>query len=405
MTPLLVFGVALFLGVLLSALAHRSIASTAVLFLLVGFVAGDEMLGLLHVTQDSPVLERLAEFALFAVLFTDGMEIGISRLRREWSLPGRALLIGLPLTLLIAAAAAHYLVGLSWTECILVGAVLSPTDPVFASAIVERTEVPARLRHLLNVESGLNDGLALPLVVGVLAIATGSTSHVGKLLGELGAGVAVGASLAWLASRLERATEIFSASEKYAPFFALSVGLLVFGVCKATQANEYLASYLAGATLATTHPKLREEYKGFGERIAELLKLAALLAFGALISPRFLRELPWTGYAFALAVLLLARPLALEVALFRADLSRREKVTAFWFGPKGFASVVYGLMVLRSSLPDANLCFHLIALVVASSILAHSSTDVVVASWFVRRGDTGKTHENNAEPEAAGPGA
>lgn len=113
----------------------------------------------------------LAELALFSVLFTDGMRVGWRDLRSAWREPGRALLLGLPLTVLVTAVLAHVVAGLPWLHAFLVGAVLAPTDPVFAAAIVGREEVPRRLRHLLNVESGVNDGLVLPVVLVLLAAA------------------------------------------------------------------------------------------------------------------------------------------------------------------------------------------------------------------------------------------
>ena len=125
---------------------------------------GPETTGVLDLEAGSPIVSLLAELALFAVLFTDGMRVGWSDLRSAWRLPGRALGWGLPLTLGVTAVAAHYIVGLDWPAALLIGAILAPTDPVFASALVGNDKVPARLRHLLNVESGVNDGLALPFV-------------------------------------------------------------------------------------------------------------------------------------------------------------------------------------------------------------------------------------------------
>ena len=171
-SPLLLsFAVVLLIGVLISERASRTIISTAVLFLLAGFVLGEGVLGVLDIRSGHPLVETLAELALFSVLFTDGMRVGLPQLRSAWQLPGRALLLGLPLTLAATAVLAHYVVGLPWLESFLLGAVLAPTDPVFASAIVGREEVPGRLRHLLNVESGVNDGLALPIVLVLLASA------------------------------------------------------------------------------------------------------------------------------------------------------------------------------------------------------------------------------------------
>ena len=146
--------------------------STAVLFLIVGFALGPTATGVLQISSDSPEVSVIAELALFVVLFTDGMKSGWQDLRSAWRLPGRALGWGLPLTLVITALLAHYLVGLGWAESFLVGAILAPTDPVFAAALVGNHRVPRRLRHLLNVESGVNDGLALPFVVLFLAIST-----------------------------------------------------------------------------------------------------------------------------------------------------------------------------------------------------------------------------------------
>jgi NhaP-type Na+/H+ or K+/H+ antiporter len=160
---LVCFSALLVVAVLLSELANRTVLSTAVLFLVAGFLLGPGVLDVLRVQSGDPAVTVLAELALFSVLYSDGMRVGMKDLRRAWRLPGRALVLGLPLTLIITAALAHWVAGLPWLESLLLGAVLSPTDPVFAAAIVGRKEVPPRLRHLLNVESGVNDGLALPI--------------------------------------------------------------------------------------------------------------------------------------------------------------------------------------------------------------------------------------------------
>ena len=258
---------------------------------------------------------------------------------------------------------------------------LSPTDPVFAAAIVGREEVPARLRRLLNVESGLNDGLALPLVVILLAIAGEGEFHLGAVVGEVTFGVVLGVLVPWAAIRLER-TRFFSAHTTYAPLNAFAIGLLVLALSSITHANEFLAAFAAGITVATVGPEVREAFHRFGELVAELLKLAALLVFGALMSPHFLMEIPWTGYAFAVLVLVAVRPVALGIALWGSHLGWREWAAAAWFGPKGFASVVFGLLVLKSGLARGDEVFHLTALVITGSILAHSSTDVLVAHWL-----------------------
>ncbi|MDG4766514.1 cation:proton antiporter [Solwaraspora sp. WMMD406] len=390
---LLSFAAVLLLAVLLSALAHRTILSTAALFLVAGFLLGPETTGVLDVGADSSIVNTLAELALFAVLFTDGMRVGWQDLRSAWRLPGRALGWGLPLTLVITALLAHYVAGLGWAESLLIGAVLAPTDPVFAAALVGNEKVPYRLRHLLNVESGVNDGLALPFVILFLAIATGSGDlHLDELATELAVGLVIGVAVPAAAIALER-TRWFAASALYAPLNGVAIGLLVLALGQATHGNLFLAAFAAGSTIATFGPRQRAAFEHFGETVSELLKLAALLVFGALISIEFLGEISWPGWVFAVLAIFVARPVALAIAFLRSGLAPREQAAAMWFGPKGFASVVYGLIVLKSGIDAADEVFHLVALTIVLSILLHSSTDVVIANAFDDERDTPAWHE------------
>ena len=378
---LLVFGVVLLVAVLVSELAHRSVLSTAVLFLLAGFVAGSGVTDLIEVTPDDPAVTQLAEVALFAVLFTDGMLVGVGDLASAWRLPGRALFFGMPLMLAITALLGHFVAGLPWMQALLVGAVLAPTDPVFAAAIVGRKGVPRRLRRLLNVESGLNDGLALPVVIVLVAVLGEDAVHTGELATELVLGAVVGIAIPWAALRLEK-TRFFEPEESLAALLPVAIGIAVFAVSSITHANLFLAAFFAGVTVETMSPSFTEAFQHFGHLISELLKLAAILVFAALISPAFLREISFAGYVFAALTLLLARPIAIGIALLGTQIGRREWAAAAWFGPKGFASVVYGLLVARSHVTGSDEMFHLIALVVVASIILHSSTDVMVARQF-----------------------
>ncbi|MEU8350071.1 cation:proton antiporter [Streptomyces sp. NPDC048845] len=401
---LLAFALVLLLAVLVSSLAHRTVLSTAALFLVAGFLLGEETTGVLHLHPDSPILGVLAELALFAVLFTDGMHAGWSDLRSAWRLPGRALGWGLPLTLGVTALLAHYVVGLPWPESLLIGAVLAPTDPVFAAALVGNDKVPARLRHLLNVESGVNDGLALPFVILFLAVSQGSGDlHLDDLALELALGVAIGVGVPWLAIRLEK-SRYFAASTAYEPLNAFAIGLVVLGLAQAVHGNLFLAAFAAGVTVATFGPAQRKAFDKFGELVAELLKLAALLVFGALISLEFLGDIPWQGWVFAVLALVVVRPAALAVAFLRSRLSRREQLAAMWFGPKGFASVVYALLVLESGIAEADKIFHLVALTIVLSVIAHSSTDVLVARSFDERSEVPQWHETPGPDEGPGHG-
>ena len=403
MALLLTFAVVLFVGVLISALAHRTIVSTAVLFLLAGFALGEGSLDVLPLRPDDEIVRALAELALFSVLYTDAMRVGAGDLARAWRLPGRALILGMPLTFGLTALLAHFVAGLPWVESMLIGAVLAPTDPVFASAIVGRKEIPGRLRHLLNVESGLNDGLALPVVLILIATLGKDEVHYGELGLELAEGLVIGVVVPAIAALLLRSR--FTASTSlYEPLGGLSIGLIVLGTASALHANLFLAAFAAGVTVASLAPDVERHFHEFGELVTELLKLAAILVFGALISPAFLGEISLAGYAFGLLALVLARPVAIALSLLGSKLPLHEQAVVAWFGPKGFASVVYGLLVLDSSALRSDEMFHLIALVIFASILAHSSTDVPIADFFDRRGQL-EPDEAVAEREEPGSSA
>lgn len=393
MTTLLVpFAAVLLVAVLVSALTHRTILSTAVIFLVAGFVLGEGVTDVVVLTPEDPVVKDLANLALFAVLFSDGMRVGWKDLTAAFHLPGRALLGGLPLTLLVTAVGAHYIAGVDWMVALLIGAVLSPTDPVFAAALVGNHKVPGRLRHLLNVESGVNDGIALPFVIVFLAVVEGKDDlHLAEITLELVLGLVIGVVVPYTAIRLER-LRWFAASSAYEPLNGFAIGLLTLGIAIALHGNIYLAAFAAGVTVATTGPRQRESFEHFGELVAELFKLAALLVFGALISPQFLGEIPWQGWVFAVFALVVARPAALAVSFIGSGLTLREQAAASWFGPKGFASVVYGLLVLESGVDVADEVFHLVALTIVLSIVAHSSTDVPVARWFDEERETPAWH-------------
>lgn len=381
MVLLLVFAVTLFVGVLLSSLAHRTILSTAVLFLVAGFVAGNGWLHVLRFQPTHPQITALVEVALFSVLYSDGADVNFKRLREHWSLPGRMLLVGMPVVMAATAVVARYVVRLSWIESLLVGAVLAPTDPVFASALIGREDVPLRLRKLLNVESGLNDGIAYPFVLLFLSLLGSPEPGFGALLWRVALGVGLGIAIPWVAIRLQR-LPLVGAYGRFEVFNGLAIGLLVFALAEVTGANPFLAAFVAGITLANVAPEVAERFDDFGALLSELFKLLAILVLGALVSVATLRDAGWQGWVLAGAALALARPLAILLSLLGTPVSRGERLAAGWFGPRGFASVFFALLILQSQLASRAHLFNVVATVILASIVLHSSTDIVVARRF-----------------------
>lgn len=378
MALVLAFGVVLLVSVSLSGVAARTVLSTALLFLLAGALIGQGGFGLFPIAPQDPLVVALADIALFTVLFTDGQRASLPALREGWRLSGRALGLGMPLTMIGIAVPGHFLVGLDWPTAFLLGAILSPTDPVFAAAIVGRSDVPLRLRRLLNVESGLNDGLALPFVLIFLATAADTPASLGTVGIELVLGLVLGIAIPALVALAWR-LKALTAEPRLQALGPLAIAVMLYAACHLTHANPYLAAFAAGSTLATMDRVAAEHFEPLGDLLSEITKFAALLVFGALITPDRLSQLTAGGWILAVLAIVLVRPAAMLLSLLRTPLSGRERSAAAWFGPKGFASVVYGLLALQSGIPDSQLVFDLVAVTIALSIVLHSSTDVPVA--------------------------
>src|SRR5436305_7186340 len=204
-TAVLVLGGLLVLGAFLAALAHRSFLSLTAVSVVAGFALGDGGAKVLHFNPLSGFVSGLATVALIVILFRDGLEVEAEMLQRAWHPPLRALTVAMPLTFLLVATFAKLVTDLSWTEAFLLGALLSPTDPVLSSSVVTNPRVPRVIRHTLNLESGLNDGLALPAVLAfAAALNPGEKNFVWWrfVLEDVGFGLAVGLVLAVVGSAL-----------------------------------------------------------------------------------------------------------------------------------------------------------------------------------------------------------
>jgi len=220
-TALWAFSVTLMAAVLISEAAERGVLSTAVMFLIAGYVLGNGLLRVAVLSPTDATVQALTQLTLFTVLFTEAMQTRVREIIALWRLPGRALLLGLPLTLALCTLLGRYVALLPWPHALLVGAVLSPTDPVFARAIVQSERVPYKVRALLNIESGLNDGLVLPVVLLAVGLAGGNQPAPSVLVEEVALGVVLGIAIPWLFLRLQT-SRAFGTSPVYAPLSAVA---------------------------------------------------------------------------------------------------------------------------------------------------------------------------------------
>jgi NhaP-type Na+/H+ or K+/H+ antiporter len=387
---LAVFGLVLVGGALLAGIARRSFLSLTAGFVIAGFLVGDGGLGILHIDPRSDGVTGLTILALVVILFRDGLEVDEEMLQKAWHLPLRKLVLAMPLTCILVAVATHTVTDLGWTQSLLLGALLSPTDPVLSSSVVNNPRVPRLVRHSLNLESGLNDGLALPAVLAFTFALSADSDFVWWkfVLQDVSIGLVTGVVVAFAASRLMphagASDEGVVAHQK--ALFALGVAFTCYGVAALPpEGNGLIATFVGGITLGILRPDIGECFHGRSEDLVELVKLAVFVVFGSLFTFGELFQDGWAAVAVVVFMLLVARPVSVFTALAGARVSNLEKGFMAWFGPKGVATMAFSLFVLSAAIPDAERIANLAALAVFTSIIAHGLTDTPGAEWLGRR--------------------
>src|SRR4051794_10150615 len=392
-TALTVLGALLVVGALGSGLARRSFLSLTAVFVVVGMLLGEGGLDVLRFEPTSGFVSVLAVVALVVILFRDGLEVEGEVLRTEWHLPLRKLVLAMPITAAIVAVAAAAFTDLSWTEAFLVGALLSPTDPVLSSSVVTNPRVPRLIRHSLNLESGLNDGLALPPVLALIAaleVSGGDFVWWRFVLQDVTLGFAYGVVIGLLASvalpRGGALTDSIPAHQK--ALYALGVAFVTYGVTTLPpHGNGFIAVYVCAITLGIRRPDIRGYVEARADDIIEIVKLGIFVVFGALLTLDGLFGDGWAAVAIVVVTLLVARPVAVAIALAGTRVSRAALGFMAWFGPKGVATMTFSLLVLGSDVAAGERIFYLAALVVLCSIVAHGVTDTPGSEWMARRAD------------------
>jgi len=384
-------GLLLVLGALVAGVARRSFLSLTAVFVVAGLLLGDGGLELLHFDADSGFATALATVALILILFRDGLEVEAEMLQRAWRLPFRKLVLAMPITCVLVACATKALTDLDWTEAFLVGALLSPTDPVLSSSVVTNPRVPRVIRHSLNLESGLNDGLALP---AVLAFATSLDPDESGfvwwefVLQDVSIGLVTGLVVGYAASRLmpeSRAlrTEI---SPHQKALYALGVAFASYGIAVLPpDGNGLIACFVCAIVLGIRRPDIRACFEARSEDVIEIVKLGIFVVFGSLLTFDGLFGDGAAGLAIAAFTLLVARPVAVFIALVRTRTDIATRAFMGWFGPKGVATMAFSLLVLSQGIAAGDRIFDIASLAVLISIIAHGLSDHAGANWIAER--------------------
>jgi sodium/hydrogen antiporter len=384
---LLLFGGLLTVVAALSGVMRGTVLSASVLSVAFGIALAATDVVQVDAGDESVV--QLIELALILTLFSDGMFVERELLRRHWNPVARALVIAMPITMALLGLAAKALFPeLSWAEALLLAAVLSPTDPVVTSAVVTSRIVPSSVRHTLNLESGLNDGLALPFVLFFLVLAGpggDAGGEAAKLLGEAAFGAAVGIGLGVLSGRLHHHLPGGGLTARYEGIYAVGFALVAFGLADVTIGNGLIAAFVCGIAMGASERDVPDGFVEFAENASAIFQVLTFFVFGALIvATGFDHDVP-PLILFVAFTLLVARPLAVLLSFVKTGIPRPQKLFIAWFGPKGVASMLFALFVLKSGVGEGELIFDVAAIVIIASIVAHGLTDTVGARWLARR--------------------
>jgi NhaP-type Na+/H+ or K+/H+ antiporter len=386
-----VFGVLLMVGALIAGLARRTFLSLTALFVVAGFVLGRGGLKVLEFDASSGFVEILAVVALIVILFRDGLEVEAEMLQTAWRPPLRKLVLAMPLTCVLVACVTKALTDLSWTESFLVGALLSPTDPVLSSSVVTNARVPRLVRHSLNLESGLNDGLALPAVLAFAYALDPSKSDfvwwrfvLEDVTLGFGVGIAVGFATSLLLIGKSLTWEITPHNKA---MYAIGVAFGTYALAHALHGNGLIAVFVCAITLGIRRPDIRESFESRSEDVIEIVKLGIFVVFGSLLTLHGLFQDGWAALGIVVFTLVLARPVAVLVALVGTRMDLPTRLFMGWFGPKGVATMTFSLLVLSLGIADGREIFNIAALAVFASILVHGLTDTPGANAIARHAE------------------
>ena len=365
----------------LSARLERSDVTAPIVFVVAGAVLTHGPLATIGYAPSRETVKTLAEFTLVLVLFSDASRVGLRELRHDMGPCLRLLAVGLPLTMGLGTVLALALfTGINGWLALLIGAALAPTDAALGAGMMINQAVPARIRRLINVESGLNDGIATPFVLIALAGAA-TDEHVSSIgpaeaVAELALGVLIGTAVGGAGGWVTRmARERGWGDEGFAGPAVLALAVCAYACSLALHGNGFIAAFVGGLAFGAASGRGGQRLVPFVEETGGLVSLLVWLAFGAIAVVPALRDLTWQTALYAVLSLTVIRMAPVAVALDGSGLGRAAVVFIGWFGPRGLASVVFALLALEDlGEKGVGPAVEVIAVTILVSVLLHGAT-------------------------------
>ena len=376
---------------LISGRLNRTFVTLPMVFTGLGYLVYSPVEQLAGTDVLHDIARTVAEVTLILVLFADASHVRFARLRENYQIPMRMLTIGMPLTILLGTVVVGILPpDQSWAVALLTAAILTPTDATLGQTVVSSPNVPQRLSQSVNVESGLNDGLALPFIL-LAAILAGSgamaETHQASVamvaLKQLVLGPLVGVCIGWAIARaldFAHNKNVISTSSEGVVF--LCTAFAAFLLAEEVGGNGFISAFVAGAVFGNVYKHDITFISDFMESQGQLLCMAAFFIFGAVLLPSGIEHMNWIPVAVGLLFLTVVRMLPIWIALAGTGLSSKEKLFLGWFGPRGLASILYSLVIIDEyEIPNEEALLACVVMTVFLSIVLHG----ISANPLVRR--------------------
>jgi NhaP-type Na+/H+ or K+/H+ antiporter len=395
---LAIFALLVFLFSLVAGRLEGAPTTGPMVFVVAGLIMGPLGLAWFDGDVSRTALRVLADLTLASILFIDAANADLATLKRTYRIPTRMLLVGLPGVIVLGTLIAGVLFeALSVFEAAILGTMLAATDAALGKAVITNEAVPVRLREGLNFESGLNDGLCVPILLVLIALSlgspgeSGSASAVGLVLQELGIGIAVGVGLAAVGTRALRwcwsqgwVTEI------WLQITALALAISCFAVAQSLHGSGYIAAFVGGLTFGFKAKESTHRLVLAAEGIGETLALMTWFVFGAAVVGQSIEHFTWEMVLYAILSLTLIRMLPIYVSLAGTGESMASRLFLGWFGPRGLASIVFAIIVFNKGVPEAKFMAMVVVLTVFFSLVAHGVSANPLARMLSEKAGSGK---------------
>jgi len=338
----------------ISKFLRRSNISGPMVFTAVGILLSPLVLGVVDTKPDGEFITIIAEIALIFVLFTDASSLNLKQL--NWAIPTRLLFIGLPLTIVFATVVGVFIFPQeSMLYALLLALLLAPTDAALGKAVVSDKDVPLKIRSAINVESGLNDGIVFPVLLGVLALITktqdssDSTYWLLFVLQQIVIGAVVGAITGYFNAKISSILiDREDVEVTYKNLLPLAMAILAYYAAENFAGNGFIAAFFAGLFLGNFNEELKENADNFAESESELLLLICFMVFGFTFIPEAMLFWDIKVFIYSILSLTLLRMLPVALSLIGSKLDMETVLFIGWFGPRGIASVLYILIVVHA---------------------------------------------------------